>query len=122
MVINENTKEGSQVTIINQEKPFHEEKTNYLQQKISMSEIGVQTSKEHEKVNLSRNVSHEDNEKCQNDKIGNLNKDSSIIKKLKKELEAAQIKIKELENEQSEAEKRRAIEISSKYVPTSFNR
>ena len=120
--MNENTKAGSQASDINEEPPFHEEKNDFSKQKISLSEIGVQTSNEHEKVNLSRNVSHEDNERNQNEDRTDLNKESSTVKQLRKELKAALAKIKELENEQSEAEKRRAIEISSKYVPTSFKR
>ena len=63
-----------------------------------------------------------DKEHSQNEERKNLDDENSEICKLKKQLQEAKTKIKDLENEQSEIEKRREVEISSKYVPTSFRR
>ena len=89
---------------------------------ISIAEIGVQTSKDYEKLDQTRNISLEYKDHNQNEERKNLDDENSEISKLKKQLQEAKTKIKDLENEQSEIEKRREIEISSKYVPTSFRR
>ena len=89
---------------------------------LNLSEIGTQTSFPVENVNASYNVS-EGNRKV------NIKRQSAqpviedaTISQLKTELEAAKAKIKKLEEERIEVEKRRSIEITSKYVPTSFTR
>ena len=89
---------------------------------ISLAEIAVQTSKDNKNFDQTRNVSLKDKEHSQNEERKKWDEENFEISKLKKQLQEAKIKIKDLENEQLEIEKRREIEISSKYVPTSFRR
>ena len=119
---NENAADEIQVNSIREEKHFHEAEKYVPKQQISLSEVGVQTSRDNEKINLSTMVNHESKESTENERRLNSNEEKLIITKLRKQLEEAQVKIKDLENEQFETEKRRAIEISTKYVPTSFKR
>ena len=111
-----------QANDISEEKHVNESEKYDTKQQISLADVGVQTSRDNEKLIISKTINQESKDSVENEKRPNLNEEKSIIAKLKKQLEEAQVKIKELENEQFEAEKRRAIEISTKYIPTSFKR
>ena len=101
---------------------LHEHNKPASNNKISLAEIGVQTSKEYKNLDQTRNISLKDKEHSQGEERENMDKVNSEIAMLKKQLQEAKTKIKDLETEQLEIEKRREIEISSKYVPTSFRR
>lgn len=66
-------------------------------------------------VNVNTDEKRNENKKT-------IKEDNTTIDKLKAELEEARDKIKLLEEERMEADKRRSIEILSKYVPTSYPR
>ena len=84
-----------------------------------LSEIGVQTSIKLETLKNDL-VKNDSNNKNENRVKVNLNDDK--IKSMEDELKDAQAKIKLLEKEKMEIEQRRLVELSSKYVPTSFER
>ena len=94
---------------------------------IKLSSVSTQTSFQNGEGIQVQNVLNtdnvktyqKDNEKKQDTKV---QKDSTTIDKLKGELEEARERIKVLEEERIEADKRRSIEILSKYVPTSYPR
>ena len=112
----------SQVDDDDREDILHEHNKPASNNQIFQAEIGVQTSKDYKNLDETRNISLKDKEDNQNEERKNLEEESSEISKLKKQLQEAKTKIKDLENEQLEIEKRREIEICSKYVPTSFRR
>ena len=87
-----------------------------------LSEIGVQTSMKFETPGTLNNdlVKNDSNNKNENRVKVNLNDDK--IKSMEDELKDARAKIKLLEKEKMEIEQRRLVELSSKYVPTSFER
>ena len=87
-----------------------------------LSEIGVQTSIKLETSSTLKNdlIKHDSNNKNENQVKVNSNDDK--IKSMEDELKDAQAKIKLLEKEKMEIEQRRLVELSSKYVPTSFER
>ena len=87
-----------------------------------ISEIGTQTSFPMDTFNTNQNVSRENETSNQTKQIAKSTIEHSNVDQLKTELEAAKAKIKLLEEERLEAEKRREVEIISKYVPTSFTR
>lgn len=113
---------NSQLDKMNEDENFQEQSRQTYQKQTFLAEIGVQTSKEYKQLNLNRNNSLEDQQRSQTEGRKRLDEEKSEITKLKKQLEEAKAKIKDLEDEQLEVEERRAIEISSKYVPTSFRR
>ena len=84
-----------------------------------LSEIGVQTSIKLETLKNDL-VKNDSNNKNENRVKVNLNDDK--IKSMEDELKDARAKIKLLEKENMEIEQRRLVELSSKYVPTSFER
>ena len=84
-----------------------------------LSEIGVQTSIKLETLNNDL-IKNDSNNKNENRVKVNLNDDK--IKSMEDELKDARAKIKLLEKENMEIEQRRLVELSSKYVPTSFER
>ena len=84
-----------------------------------LSEIGVQTSIKLETLNNDL-IKNDSNNKNENRVKVNLNDDK--IKSMEDELKDARAKIKLLEKEKMEIEQRRLVELSSKYVPTSFER
>ena len=87
-----------------------------------LSEIGVQTSIKLETSSTLKNdlIKHDSNNKNENQVKVNFNDDK--IKSMEGELKDARAKIKLLEKEKMEIEQRRLVELSSKYVPTSFER
>ena len=89
---------------------------------VKISEIGTQTSFPMDKFDTSQSVSKENEKDNQSKQIAESTIENSTVEQLKAELEAAKDKIQSLEEERLESEKRRAIEITSKYVPTSFTR
>jgi hypothetical protein len=89
---------------------------------VKISEIGTQTSFPMGKFDTSQSVSKENEKDNQSKHIAESTIENSTVEQLKAELEAAKDKIQSLEEERLESEKRRAIEITSKYVPTSFTR
>ena len=121
-VSHENVIRRSQVDDDDREDILHEHNKPPSNNQIFQAEIGVQTSKDYKNLDETRNISLKDKEDNQNEERKNLEEESSEISKLKKQLQEAKNKIKDLETEQLEIEKRREIEISSKYVPTSFRR
>ena len=84
-----------------------------------LSEIGVQTSIKLETLKNDL-VKNDSNNKNENQVKVNSNDDK--IKSMEDELKDARAKIKLLEKENTEIEQRRLVELSSKYVPTSFER
>ena len=120
--LNENEIGEIQADSFDEEKHSHEAVRYDPKQQISLAEVGVQTSRDNEKPNLSKTVNHERKDSIEKEDRSNNSEEKSIITKLKRQLEEAQAKITQMENEQFEAEKRRAIEFSTKYVPTSFKR
>ena len=87
-----------------------------------LSEIGVQTSIKLETPGTLNNdlVKNDSNNKNENRVKVNLNDDK--IKSMEDELKDARAKIRLLKKEKMEIEQRRLVELSSKYVPTSFER
>ena len=90
----------------------------------TLSDIGVQTSIQFDgKLESVQNNNLPTMEKSKQNGLDTKAKiDNALIDKLNVELDMAKEKIKVLEEKHLDAEKRRAIEISSKYVPTSFAR
>ena len=84
-----------------------------------LSEIGVQTSIKLETLNNDL-IKNDSNNKNENQVKVNFNDDK--IKSMEDELKDARAKITVLEKEKMEIEQRRLVELSSKYVPTSFER
>ena len=121
-VSHENVIRRSQLDDDDGEDVLHEHNKPASNNQIYLAEIGVQTSKDFKNLDQTRNNSLKDREHSQDEERKTLDKENSEICILKKQLQEAKTKIKDLETEQLEIEKRREIEISSKYVPTSFRR
>ena len=87
-----------------------------------LSEIGVQTSIKLETSSTLKNDLIKDDGNNKNENQVKVNSNDDKIKSMEDELKDAQAKIKLLEKEKMEIEQRRLVELSSKYVPTSFER